>query len=456
MQYVVYLALLATLVALFRMPPGRTLVVVYLPILLLLPDTFHARTPGLPDPSFNTAAIVPIMVAAFVLYARSWRPSVADVLVAGYTALVAYAEYVNAGYSEAQNLMFGVLTQVAGPYFVARWAIDREGLHVETAKRFVICVFAVAVIGTFEFRFGWNPFLILGERLFFPGQGLGWVTTFRHGFARVGGPYAHAIAAGMMMVMAYRLNRWLEWGGHWEPRFRWFPGLPWSKGRVISAMLLAGSLMTVARGPWLGGIVGAILVNAARLKQRKRALIAVTVGALVIAIPGYIGLQYYLDVKPGMEMTVSQETAMYRKVLFEQYIEIALDRSLLGWGRTTWPKIPGMASIDNHYLLLALMHGVVATLLFVVLLLWMSVRLVAKGLREPEGANSIAFTFAGIVVAIAISLVTVYLGENVMPAFFLILGWAEGYVLGEGYRAAGAAPAPAAEPRGFRFRRVIR
>lgn len=456
MQYIIYVGLLAGLVAVFRLPPGRALVAVYLPILLLLPDAFHAVTPGLPDPSFNTATIVPIFAAAFFVYVRDWRPSVADLLVIGFATTVAYSEYTNAGYSEAQNLMFGVLTQVVAPYFAARWAIDRERLHVAAARRFVILVFALAIIGVFEFRFGWNPFLILGEKLFFPGQGLGWVTTFRHGFARVAGPYAHAIAAGMMMVMAYRLNRWLEWGGHWEPQFRGLPRLPWSKGRVISVVLVLGSLMTVARGPWLGALVGAVLVNAARLKERKRALIAMFVALVVVAVPGYIGFQSYLDVKPGADMTLSQETAIYRKVLFEKYIEIALDRSLLGWGRTTWPKVPGMESIDNHYLLVALMHGVLATLLFVALMAWMCARLLAKGLAEPPEANSLAFTFAGIIVAIAVSLVTVYLGENVMPAFFLILGWAEGYIQGGGYRSVdGTAAPPQPAPAAPRFRRVI-
>jgi len=52
--------------------------------------------------------------------------------------------------------------------------------------------------------------------------------------------------------------------------------------------------------------------------------------------------------------------------------------------------------------------------------------------------------------------VTVYLGESVVPAFFLMLGWAEAYIRGRGSAGISGAP-PAVEPaRGFRFRRVIR
>lgn len=429
---------------------------VYLPVLLLVPDTFHAMTPGLPDPSANVAVMIPLFFATMAAYARYWKISIADCLVLLLGGLMGYSEFTNAGYSEAQNLFSGVLFQIIGPYMVARLAIERENLHVETAKKMVYLLFIVGLVGTFEFKFGWNPFLVVGERLF-PGQGLGWVTTFRHGFARVAGPYAHCILAGMMMVLAYRLNRWLEWGGHWEPKFRRFPNLPLSKGRIISLGILAGSVMTIARGPWLGGLLAAIFVNAARHPKRKQAFLIGITAVLLLAIPGYIAFQAYLDIKPGMEMTMSQETAMYRKVLFEKYFSIALDHAWLGWGRNTWPKVAGMSSIDNYYLLLSLMHGIIVTGLLLCLMVWMSVRLFIKGMSEPLAANSIAFTFLGIIIAFAVSLVTVYLGEAVVPSLFLIFGWAESYIHSAGYTKIGPSSAVADKPKEpFHFRRVLR
>lgn len=456
MQYIIYLGFIASLWALTKMTPGRVLLAVYVPVLLVVPDTFHAVTPGLPDPSANVAVMIPLFFATMMAYARYWKVSVADLLVIALGALMAYSEYSNAGYSEAQNLMSGVLFQIIAPYLVARLAIDRENLHVESAKKVTFILFIIAMIGTFEFKFGWNPFLVYGERIFH-GQGLGWVTTFRHGFARVAGPYAHCILAGMMMIMAYRLSRWLEWGGHWEPKFKTFPNLPGSKGRWISLGILAGSLMTIARGPWLGGLLGAIFVNAGRHPKRKQAFIIGSVLLLILAVPGYLAFQAYTDLKPGMQMTMSQETAMYRKVLFEKYYSIALDHAWLGWGRNTWPKVPGMSSVDNYYLLLSLMHGVLVTLLLVSLMGWMSIRLFKKGMAEPVEANSLAFTFLGIIIAFFVSLVTVYLGESVVPALFLMLGWAEGYIQGNGYRGIGTVEAVApAKTAGFNFRRVIR
>lgn len=460
MHLILWLFAVAGISAALLQLPGRALLVVYVPVLLIVPDTFHAITPGLPDPSANVAVMIPIFLAALVAYGRNWRPSIADLLVITIAVLMATSEYLAAGYSEAQNLMFGTLFQIVAPYLVARWAIDHEGLHVELAKRMVIILFAIGLIGVFEFRFGWNPFLALGERTFFRGQGLGWVTTFRHGFARVAGPFAHCILAGMMMVLAYRLNRWLEWGNHWEPKFRWLPVLPWSKARIISAGLLLASLITIARGPWLGGILGAVLVNAGRHPKRKAAF-AFGLGFLSLAaIPVYLAFQSYLDVKPGMAMTLSQETAMYRKVLFEKYAAIAINHAWLGWGRNTWPKVAGMGSIDNYYLLLSLMHGVLVTGLLTALMGWMSVRLFRAGMAEPRESNSLAFTFLGIIVAFAVSIATVYLGEAVVPAFFLVLGWAEGYMQGRGHRGVSGSGLTDKQPESritpFNFRRVIR
>jgi hypothetical protein len=136
----------------------------------------------------------------------------------------------------------------------------------------------------------------------------------------------------------------------------------------------------------------------------------------------------YLDVQPGMARTMSQESALYRKVLIERYVDIAIDHAALGWGRNTWPKLPGMASIDNYFLLLSLMHGLVATGLLLFVFAWQGTRVFRRGLAEPHDSNSLALTFAGIFLAVFVTLGTVYLGEQVMPALFFLLGWSEAYL----------------------------
>jgi hypothetical protein len=434
--------------------PLHALLAVYLPLLLLVPEAFRATLPGIPKMNFNQAAMVPIVLVALWRVGRDWRPSVTDGAVLLLAGTIALSEFLAAGYKESQNLMFATLASMAGPYVAARLLFDGRAADIAVARRFVILVFAALLVGLYELRFGVNPFLrYLG--ILFPGQGEGWVTTFRHGVARVAGPYSHAILAGVMAVIAYRLQRWLQWGRHWEPRFAALPALPWSKAAVITAVLALGAVVAVARGPILGAVLGAALIFIGR-SARRRTLLPVAAIALVILVPsGYVALMSYLDVRPGMPMTMSQESALYRKVMIERYIDIAVEHAALGWGRNTWPKLPGMSSIDNYYLLLSLMHGLVALGLFVFLFLWQGMRLFARGMAEPPGANSLALTFSGILVAVFVTLGTVYLGEQAVPVFFLILGWSEALLQRQATAAGARDAAPAAMLAPARFR-VIR
>lgn len=424
MSMVVYLALIAAAVVALRHGPGRALLLVYLPVLLLVPDSFRAITPGLPDPNFNQAAIIPIVALALLRHGQRWRVSWMDGLIFAFALCVAYSDYAGRGYADAQNLMFAMLFSVVAPYLVGRLVIPAERLDVAVARRVVFLVFAAALIGLIEFRFGFNPFHAVIGRLF-PGQGDGWVTTFRHGVARVAGPYSHAILAGIMLTMAYRLQRWLQMSGHWESRFTYLP-LP--KARVITVVLLVGLVMTVARGPWLGALAAAAVGVVGAARNRRRALYITAAVLGLVALLGGMGLSNYLDIQPGAAMTMSQESALYRKVLFEKYLDIALDHAWFGWGLTTWPKVRGMESIDNYYLLLTLMHGVPAMLMLVVMLLGSAAACMRRGLREPVGSVSPAFAFAGIFLAVFVSLGTVYLGEQVLPMLFFVLGWAQGWL----------------------------
>jgi hypothetical protein len=427
MYPLVFLAPLVSAWVALRFTPMRALLAVYLPLLLLVPESFRATLQGIPKMNFNQAAIVPVVLVALLRYGRNWRPSVTDVAVFALAVLIALSEFLAAGYKEAQNLMFAMLASMAGPYLAARLLLDGRDRDVAFARRFVILMFAVVIVGAYEFRFGVNPFLrYLGN--LFPGQGLGWVTTFRHGFARVAGPYSHAILAGIMVVMAYRLQRWLQWGRHWEPRFSLLPALPWSKAAVISLVLAVGAAMTIARGPILGALLGATVIMIGSSRRRRQLLPAAILAFVVLAPLGYLALMAYLDIEPGAAMTMSQESALYRKVMIERYIDIAIEHTALGWGRNTWPKLPGMASIDNYFLLLSLMHGLLATGLLLFLFLWQGVRLFRRGMVEPHDSNSLALTFAGILLAVFVTLGTVYLGEQVMPMLFVIHGWSEAYL----------------------------
>ncbi|MBX7219101.1 MAG: O-antigen ligase domain-containing protein [Blastocatellia bacterium] len=439
----------------FTQSPQRAFLDVYLPVLFFLPEYYRWIAPGLPDPTFSQAVVIPIFLAFWLRSPVKWKFSLADGLVFGFAFCVGYSEYLNAGYNEAQNLMVDMVCWVTMPYVLAKGLIEPTGIRIDFAKRLVWVVFLVSVISVYEFKMGVTPFSLILDR-FFPGQG-GWVTTFRYGFARIAGPYGHAILAGVVIICAFLIQLWLQWSNQWEAQFRKFHLTSLSKATLISLGILGGSIMTMCRGPWIGGVLGLGAMWIGRSKNRKRSVLLLLAGVLLIGVPLGISLWNYASVGRANAQSESQETAAYRKELIDKYVDIAVERSTWGWGRNTWPKVPGMPSIDNYFLLLALMHGLVALGFLLAIFLVMIGRLFRFEMSHPPAVppgSSPGFLFIGVYVAIFASIATVFLGGQTIPLLFLMTGWAEGYlVTGKpGMAGTGAQSEPDLKPR---FRRVL-
>jgi hypothetical protein len=448
------LALLPGLLAVVwiaRRSPRQAYLDIYLFALFLLPGWCRFIAPGTPDPTFQEAAILPIAASAALPLLRRWKASLIDLLVFAFAAQVGYSEYVNAGYKEAQNLLFDMIAAGVLPYLLARGFTVSAADRVRFVKRVVVYLAILTVFFTFEFRFGLNPFRLVFDR-FFPGQGDGWVTTFRYGLARTAGPFGHAILAGVVFLIGLHLQRWLENSGHWERRFAnvHLPGL--TKARSLTIVLFLGIAMTMVRGPQIGAVLAAaVCAIGSGPNPRKRAR-WVLLAILIVGIPAAIAGYQYASVGRAAAADASQESAAYRKELMDKYVDIAKEHSLLGWGRNGWPKVPGMPSIDNYYLLLSLMHGVTATALLALLIVTLITRLLRNGMRtgqlQPAG-SSLSFRLAGIYAGLAFAILTVYLGDSVIPIFFTLTGFTESYLQSGGDRTllSPAPPAPAAARR---------
>lgn len=448
-------ALIAAYVAWTR-SPAQAFLHVYLPVLFLCPEYYRWVTPGLPDPTFSEATILPIVAIYFFREGRQWRFTVTDVLVAGYAWCVAFAEYLNAGYADAQNLMFDMLATVLFPYVLAKGLIESQGLRYHVGRRMVFLLFCVAVLSMWEFKMGFPLWRPVFDR-FFPDVYVGWVTTKRWGFARTAGPYAHAILAGLMMVVGFRLQRWLEWSGAWGATFRWLPNLQVSKARILTGGLFLGALMTLVRGPWMGGVLAAGITAIGRARNRKRAIWAAGIALVLAGIPAVLWFISYVSVGRGGAASLSQETAAYRKELFERYVDIALDHAWWGWGTSGYPILPGMVSVDNHYLLVALRYGFLALACFMLIFIVMAARLgrmmftqTLPGTRD----NALVATLLGVYGAFGLSIATVFMGMQTMPLFFLITGWAEGVLLASGCKHVAHSKATG-RVAPFRFARVL-
>jgi hypothetical protein len=196
--------------------------------------------------------------------------------------------------------------------------------------------------------------------------------------------------------------------------------------------LMGGVLMTMSRGPWIAGIFAIAIAAIGAARNQKRALI---LGGVFLAIIGPLTYSYtsdYSSVGRKNAATPEQETAAYRAELMTKYRDIALERPWLGWGEPNkFPVVGGMWSIDNEYLFLALRHGFVCVAIFALMFLVMLFRLLRCGLRSdrPMQQRSLAFALAGVIVAIVVSLGTVFLGAQLFPLVFIMVGWSEGCVL---------------------------
>lgn len=407
---------------------------VYLPTVLCLPTWSHWMIPGLPDPNFCSATVLPVTAAYLISGRRGWKFSAVDVLVVLFLFTVGYSEYTNAGWSEAQNLLFDMIAMGFLPYVLAKGIVEPNGLRIAFVRSFVWCLAITVCTTLYEFRFGFNLYIrVLGP--FFPGQADGWVTTFRYGLARVAGPFAHAILAGVVLMFAVRFQLWLHAMGAWEPRLKRFHIGPFSKSILLNLTMLGGLGITLVRGPQLGAVLGGILGLVGQGKNPRLRAKLLILGVVVIGVPLAIQAWQYASVGRDNAVDSNQETAAYRKELIDKYVDIAMQHAPLGWGRSGWPKIPGMPSIDNYYLLLALMHGVYATLLLVTIIVVMMVRLYRNGMRyapmKPAG-SSLSFCLLGCYLGFMFSIATVYMGENVIPVFFLVTGFADGFLGGGG------------------------
>ena len=74
--------LFAAAVAL-RHGPERAFISVYVPVLFFLPDFYRWIAPGLPDPTFSQAAIIPIAGVFLLKGSKDWTLSLTDLVADG-------------------------------------------------------------------------------------------------------------------------------------------------------------------------------------------------------------------------------------------------------------------------------------------------------------------------------------------------------------------------------------
>lgn len=460
--YVVFVALFVSLYYVNSRGVDFAFLYVWLPIFLLLPFAFTAHIPMVPIRTFSQAAVVPILLVLARERLHLMRMGRMEWLLVLYVLWRVVADYESRGYKDAQNYAFYMLSCLIGPYLMGAYIIRNRAMDIRVAKMFVLIFLLSFPLFLYEAKFWVSPIFKLLSPLFpeaFSGL------SIRYGLARTAGSYEHPILAAIMIIAVYRLHKWLAWAGEWtKPQTGWLgpiqqrmKALPFSFETQISIVLVLMALMTISRGPWIGGIAGAILVAAGNAKNRRKALAVVLVALLIGGVGGKFALDAYTSVGEGQVVAAEAQTMIYRKVMVERYTEFLMDRMWQGWGLTTVPTIKGMESIDNAFFLMALQHGIPATGIFFVIFIYAIISQVLFGLKSAPGSAPLGFTFAGVYLMCFFAFTTVYMGAQTEPLLFLFLGWGEGIKARKaGLPGDDATTSPAPNPLPGGFRRVLR
>jgi hypothetical protein len=194
------------------------------------------------------------------------------------------------------------------------------------------------------------------------------------------------------------------------------------KASLITGTLLATLFMTQARGPWIGALLALPVAYIGRAKDfAGRALMVCTLG-LVFGVPAYIVAKQYMN---GPTTSSEQQTAQYRRQLYDNYLPLAKGGGAWGWGQKI-PIIAGQDSIDNEYLRVYLAQGYVGLAAFLLLILDTVVSLLLFSMKTTViRERHFIFSLLAIVAGYMFILATVYMGMQTIPIFFLLVGWSQ-------------------------------
>jgi hypothetical protein len=428
-----------------RYSVSRALLLVVLPVMLLLPSNFRFDFPGYPGFNFNQTAFLAVGAVFFFRDSGHWKFSRMDLWVGAIVLSGFTTDYLRGTFSDGIRVLVDMSTSCVLPYVLAKGVIERDNRRIEIAKQIVLLLAFVGAFSLYEFRFGVNIFQ-RWLRDFFPLDQSEWVTQLRWGYARIAGPYSHAILAGTILAVGLVLHYYLTAQGHWKKwDLSWLPTFGIAKPVALGLAIAAGLAMTMSRGPWLAAGFGLLVVFTGRMKDHRKALGVIV---LMLLLGGATAAQMLLKYANGQRETAAtteEETAIYRRDLVPMYMPYVEEAAPFGWGRVHTPRLAYMPSIDNHYLLLAVVQGYVGLAVFLITLCEAVMTVVgsAKAARTAE-ERAFAFTMFGGIAGIAVSIAMVYLGMQLHQLFYFLIGWSEGFRQVVGRRGtSGAQPAMA-------------
>lgn len=424
MAYVFIIPLLAAIYYVLRGERDRAFLNVYLPCTFLMPAYYACRIPHFPLKFSATTALLPIGLSLLFSPGLRYKFRRMDLWVVlfaisyGYSAFRGEPDWVASTYESVDT----ALLEMAVAYLVGRMLIEPD-LRTETAKRIVLYMVLLTPCILFEYRMAQNPWLMLAQRMGL--IGVNWFVQFREGRARIAACYGHAILAGMIFLCAIALNFYLR-----QIYKRDKTGLgPWmsvlQKYQIPMLLLTLFLLLTRSRAPIGCALLCLLIVQIPKFDNMRAAAVVVLI---VIAVGG-AAVSSYLDQYTSGDtvgLTEEQSSAIYRRQLLEEYQPILDQGGWLGYGVFHHPKVSGLASIDNDYMLVQLSQGKLGLYLFFLIAAESMWTTIGYAIRfHKRESLFLVFGLMGALFGLFLSLTTVYLGEQMTQVLFLLLGWSQ-------------------------------
>lgn len=432
MEIIVLIPTVICLLLYFRLPVYKVFLNLYIPLFALFPLYYYWKVAALPPIDVGDAVLLPLGLGILLKETRSWRLTTSDLWIALFAFSAYFGDHLAGRQTASVFDLFQVICTAVVPYMAGKVLIEQHDARVATVKRLVFCLFIASIVSMYEYRMQYNPFTLLWAR-FFPSEVFAWKTQLRWGFGRVSGPFGQSELAGIILMFAIVLACWLAWSRVWEPKFTHARWLPLRKSTIITATLVIALFMTQARGPWLGALLAVPIAFIGRSKRVGRTAVVTLLLVAVLGSAAYVGFQHYLS---GPTDSAEQQTAQYRQQLLTNYLPIAEHGGAWGWG-TEFPQVPGQGSVDNQYLLVALVQGYVGLFAFCLLALETLIRMGwAASFASTRKDRYFAFSLLGGFAGLLFTIYTVFLGNQPYQLFFLLAGWAQALPTREARQAA--------------------
>ena len=427
---------------------------VYLPALLLLPETYSIRLPHFPPTSAAEFALIPIGIVGLLRLVRSGSFALMDFLVTFFAFSVGLSEILHAPVlNDAIFSAMNAFISFVLAYMVGRQLIEPD-LRFTTVRRFVILMLLLGPAGLYEWKMGQSLYGMFGDRVL--GISANESVQLRGGHGRMASAFSGAEPAGIAFAMTACLNAWLVYLKKVKAQVNFGKTLDkLEQYHVPGILLLLYVWLSQSRGPQLAVLAGYLILQIPRFKNTKMMTVVVAILLVVAYLGATAYFAAYTNISDPNAVSEQQSSAMYRRLMNELYAPIAAEGGWTGWGLIGIPHIAGLTSIDNHFLLVHLAWGRLAYILFV-LITWENIRvlLVRSWQFKSTQDRAFAFSMMAAMAVLWIALLTVYLGEQLPQVAFLLIGWVQSMKPGKPMTSAGVQITENQNQK-FAFRRVF-